>query len=439
MNTDITAGEERGTAGRPRSAPVGLIVGAADVALWHVPGNERLLRLLRSAGIDRRDIARVVDHTELSAWTVLSEPDRPVLIVNARYLFEPRTLTPLADGREPLVLVEDSDPGRIAAARVAVGDAGPVARAMLDDRPVASLDAPLRDAALRAGQLGDLDAGLRRAGAPLLERLSDDRVDEFEAVLYGNAYKGVTDAITKWLWPRPAASLVRACARLGLTPNAVTSTSLLLVIFAGWMFYQGAWAPGLLAAWVMTLLDTVDGKLARVTVQSSRIGDVFDHGIDLVHPPFWYLAWALGLGLGHGGAGILHGLAPGELALLIFVPYVGGRLIELGYSLHCGGGSLFTFKPFDSWFRLIAARRNPNLVILSASVAVGRPDVGLLGVIVWSIFSTLVEAVRLADGIRARRDAGRPLVSWLGREPCWRRHPVSYRVFSSTRAAYGRR
>ena len=45
----------------------------------------------------------------------------------------------------------------------------------------------------------------------------------------------------------------------------------------------------------MTFLDTVDGKLARVTVTSSRVGHVLDHGVDLIHPPLWYIAWGLGL------------------------------------------------------------------------------------------------------------------------------------------------
>src|SRR3546814_17463336 len=52
---------------------------------------------------------------------------------------------------------------------------------------------------------------------------------------------------------------------------------------------------GLVAAYAMTFLDTVDGKLARVTLTSSPIGNVFDHGIDLVHPPFWWWAWIVGL------------------------------------------------------------------------------------------------------------------------------------------------
>ena len=43
------------------------------------------------------------------------------------------------------------------------------------------------------------------------------------------------------------------------------------------------------------VLDTVDGKLARCTGTSSKWGNIFDHGIDLVHPPFWWWAWAHGL------------------------------------------------------------------------------------------------------------------------------------------------
>src|SRR3546814_6231706 len=45
----------------------------------------------------------------------------------------------------------------------------------------------------------------------------------------------------------------------------------------------------------MTFLDTVDGKLARVTLTATRFGHRFDHGKDVVHPPFLYAAWGFGL------------------------------------------------------------------------------------------------------------------------------------------------
>ena len=99
------------------------------------------------------------------------------------------------------------------------------------------------------------------------------------------------------------APVARACllrdtrflAPLGVTPNMVTTIAALMTVLAFWFFLKGQFIPGLIAAWAMTFLDTVDGKLARTTLTSSKWGDYFDHGIDLIHPPFWYVAWGYGL------------------------------------------------------------------------------------------------------------------------------------------------
>ena len=128
--------------------------------------------------------------------------------------------------------------------------------------------------------------GYRPSGALALERLT-----------FSGAYKGVTDLVTKWLWPVPARWVTRWCVAHGHHPNQVTFASLVLVVIAGVLFARGEFAWGLVAGWIMTFLDTVDGKLARVTVTSTKLGNVFDHGIDLIHPPLWYLAWGMGLAL----------------------------------------------------------------------------------------------------------------------------------------------
>ena len=54
-------------------------------------------------------------------------------------------------------------------------------------------------------------------------------------------------------------------------------------------------------AYGMSVLDSVDGKLARLTFTDSRLGNFLDHGLDIVHPPIWYVAWAYGIGLGEQG------------------------------------------------------------------------------------------------------------------------------------------
>ena len=86
---------------------------------------------------------------------------------------------------------------------------------------------------------------------------------------------------------------------------------------------------------------------------SSRIGDVLDHGLDLVHPPFWYLAWAYGLE------------SPQPVATAIVVAgYLVGRALE-GLFLARFRIEAHSWRPIDALFRTITARRNPNLILLT--------------------------------------------------------------------------
>lgn len=351
--------------------------------------------------------------------------DAPVVIVRADYLFEVRTLQALAQQTDvALVCAVDA---RIAAVQVTRADRAQAQR-WLADRDSAPPPA-LRT--INTAALCHFDANLRRAEAPLLEPVCAGQQGNLEALLYGNAYKGITDLVTKWLWPTPARWAVRWCAERGVRPNAVTAFGLLLVLGAGVAFSQGHYLLGLAMGWLMTWLDTVDGKLARVTVQSSRLGHLLDHGVDLIHPPFWYLLW---------GVSLLNfqpvlGLDLTAINGLIIAGYVGGRVIE-GIFEQLLGCSVFAWRPFDAWFRLVTARRNPALILLTASVMVGRPDFGLVAVALWTAFSTLVLLVRLLQGLVQRWRNG-VLQSWLGDgKQAQQRYPLAWRTFSSTRAAY---
>ena len=89
--------------------------------------------------------------------------------------------------------------------------------------------------------------------------------------------------------------LTRIAARIGMSPNMVTAIGAILCVAAFFLFRDGHYWAGMAAGLVFMVLDTVDGKLARCTITSSKWGDVVDHGIDLVHPPFWWWAWGAGL------------------------------------------------------------------------------------------------------------------------------------------------
>jgi hypothetical protein len=121
---------------------------------------------------------------------------------------------------------------------------------------------------------------------------------------------------------------------------------------------------------------------------------------------------------------------------MIVLGYVAGRIVEGLFPL-LGECTIFTWKPFDAWFRLVTARRNPCLILMTLSALAGRPDWGFVAVTFWTVLTTLVLLLRLLQGLVARL-AGGPLQSWLS-APDVAQGPnaKAYRIFGSTRGAYG--
>ena len=391
-----------------------LVLADAPTKLWGLNSRERLRRQLREVGG--------------VSWSG-AETDLPgsgqVLLLNGHYLFELRTLQGLL-AHPDSVLIAPAD-GKPAAALVDAARIGEIVDYMA--QPDSLLPSGL--SRLEPGELAAFNEVLRSAQPPLLELITEARRDELENLLYGNAYKGITDLVTKFLWPRPARHLVRWCARLGLSPNAVTSIGLLLVLAVSWLFLQGQYSAGLLAGWLMTLLDTVDGKLARATIQSSPFGHLYDHAIDLVHPPFWYIFWGMSL----ASPPDFLGLDFSAQCWLLIGAYVLGRVAE-GVFVLLGQCNIFTWRPFDAWFRLVTARRNPCLILLTLSVLIGRPGWGFAAVVGWSALTTGVLLLRLLQGLAVRLASG-PLTSWLSaRGVAFGPHAYSFRVFGGTRGAF---
>ena len=256
---------------------------------------------------------------------------------------------------------------------------------------------------------GTYNQRLRKKEDPLVARASLARKDEIERRLFKGSYKGATDLVTKFVLPGPAFHATRAAAALGLHPNLITTVSLLLVLSTFFLFMRGEFALGLVSGWLMCFLDTVDGKLARVTLKSSKWGNLYDHGIDLIHPPFWYWAWAAGAIAGGNLSGMSEQMVWSAF-WTILVGYVSGRLIE-GYFVRRFKIEIHIWRPIDYWFRHITSRRNPNLVMLTVSALVGAPALGLAAVAIWTTVSVAFHIVRVgAAELSAPQGA---LKSWL--------------------------
>ncbi|MFI1963062.1 DUF5941 domain-containing protein [Streptomyces pathocidini] len=95
--------------------------------------------------------------------------------------------------------------------------------------------------------------------------------------------------------------LARWCARRGLTPNQVTTASLLTALIAAGCAATGT-RPGYLAAGVLLLfsfvLDCTDGQLARYSLQYSTMGAWLDATFDRAKEYAYYAGLALGAARG---------------------------------------------------------------------------------------------------------------------------------------------
>lgn len=371
----------------PAPAPTAWLIraGAAEnFRLWGLGAEERLRRALSRAGCG-----------DLRVLDAAGEEPRAGLLLRCDWILDERLIESLVTAAPGTALVAREAERPLVAARVDSADFEAARAALCGEAP------PPAHFALRLPHelAASYSAKLRKFDPPFLLPARSELLDELERRTFAASYKGATDLVTKWLWPAPARALTRRFAEAGVHPNTITLVSWGLAIAAFFLFWQGWFATGLALAWLMTFLDTVDGKLARVTLTSSKLGNVLDHGLDLVHPPFWWYAWAAGLG------------AEESLAMWIVVGgYFGGRLLEglfllsFDFEMHC-------WRPIDTLFRTITARRNPNLIFFSVGTLFGRPDQGLLLVALWTALCMAFHLLRLQQAWIARA-AGRRVAPW---------------------------
>lgn len=366
-------------------------VGSNSTLLWGLTMAQRSARLAQAQGL-------------ASAPGDQVGGGAPRLLVNAAFAFDPAWFRHAAE-QPGLVLTLGGVPALAHARDGAEADG---LRTAMAEGTVLADRTGLQVLAYEEGPTIENKA-LRKRETPFLMPLRPETVRPLERASYFGAYKGVTDVLTKYLWPEWALVLTRICARFGITPNMVTLVGAILCVAATFAFADGRYWLGLALGLGFMVLDTVDGKLARCTITSSWWGNVFDHGLDLVHPPFWWWFWATGLGA--------WGLAYDDRTFwwvqgAIQGGYLVQRLIEGAFMRLNAEMHIHVWRRFDSRFRLITARRNPNMVILFAALLFARPDLGLIAVAWWTAISCAVHAVRLAQAL-AVRASGKPIVSWL--------------------------
>jgi len=143
--------------------------------------------------------------------------------------------------------------------------------------------------------------------------------------------------------------LVRLLAPTPISANQVTILTTLLGFVVAVLYLEGWLRSGVLLAILVEVLDGVDGKLARITRTTSRLGEQ-EHILDFFYENSWYLA----LGIFFARHGLPHApLAAAAMVAFDTTDNIAYALLDVKW-----GRSLDNASPFLQRFRLIGGRRN---------------------------------------------------------------------------------
>ncbi|MEU4350546.1 DUF5941 domain-containing protein [Streptomyces sp. NPDC023838] len=281
-----------------------------------VPGSQ-LGPELRSLGFDVRSAQRPEDLPGLLAEVPSGER---VALVDPSFvghthalrlaLTDPRfpaaavtgALAVQAEARPALTraLADLTGPAAPAAAGASVAVNAPATGAgVLTDRVASALEDG--GVAVHRPELGSLVATVPAGPeAGFAARKAVDAVDD-EAVRLRTAVKSRDGFFTTFCISPYSRYLARWCARRGLTPNQVTTASLLTALIAAGCAATGT-RGGFVAAGVLLLfsfvLDCTDGQLARYSLQYSTLGAWLDATFDRAKEYAYYAGLALGAARG---------------------------------------------------------------------------------------------------------------------------------------------
>jgi phosphatidylglycerophosphate synthase len=360
---------------------------------------------------------------------VLDRAATPLIAVSGDCVADPRLLAELAREAGNVVVTDSSTVpralpeawSRIFGGWTATGD-GRTCVLRLEagtELPAAASVTALGAALLACGRTRHFDASgrdqhlaMQRRDVPFwIRRVGDDASrGDVERFLFDASYKGSTDVFTRYVFPYVVWPMVQRATALRIRPNAISGVSVVATLAAVPCFALGWWVLGLVLAWTMCVLDSVDGKVARLTFSDSRIGEVLDHGLDIVHPPIWYLAWAVGLSGLPPVAALLDGRMMAvpifQAALVMLALYVADRLVLAIYKARYRRG-LHGHAPLDAQLRSFISRRNINLPLFTVALVAGLAVPAFYLIVLWQLLTVLWHAGRTA-WILARREMPQP-------------------------------
>ena len=327
-------------------------------------------------------------------------PSERFLIVPANTYCDARLLAALCAKQSPAALV-DSDPLEFAQSLIR-NPRGPALvtrdflfalspapffeelKKKIDNREIDIVDAAEED---------DYIVNMRRRVRPLCFSAPPERNRRVaERVILDSAQNGTLDLPAYIHGPIETAIISLLC-KTRITPNQITIGGFVIGCSATAAFALGRVGLGILAALIFGIVDGLDGKQARVKIETTERGK-WEHHLDYFIENSWWAAIAFDLWR--------SGQFPNAFYFLVLL--VGSRLLHefaKRRATMAQGRLLDDVAPFDRAFRLIAARRNVYVWILACGFLLDAFPQSYAVICGWAAFSAAVHLVRsiwICDG-----------------------------------------
>jgi phosphatidylglycerophosphate synthase len=221
-----------------------------------------------------------------------------------------------------------------------------------------------------------------------------------ERVILDSAQNGTLDLPAYIHGPIETAIISLLC-KTRITPNQITIGGFIIGCSATAAFALGRVGFGIIAALIFGIVDGLDGKQARVKIETTARGK-WEHHLDYFIENSWWAAIAFQLWR--------SGQFPN--AFYFFALIVGSRLLHefaKRRATMATGRLLDDVAPFDRAFRLIAARRNVYVWILACGFLLNAFPQSYAVICGWAAVSAAVHLVRsiwICDSSAVRRFVG---------------------------------
>jgi len=324
------------------------------------------------------------------------EADR-ILLVCGGYYYDARLLEALAARQDTGILIDSMPPANCARLwrnnSVLIGGAALLDRNWLVRQdPQAPVFARLASdvtigtiAGCDAATLPTYIANLRKDVRPVFfPAPSSDLLPVAECFVRNRAQNGTLDfpglidsPIEDWI-------VGRLC-RTGVTPNQVTFVTMLIGITATFLFATGHLWWGVFLAYLIEVLDGVDGKLARTKVETTAAGE-WEHSIDYCIELSWWTTLAYHFST--------QNLPSAFWLLILFVGADIADRLAKRVAKKKTGRNLDDVSNMDRFVRCIGSRRNINIWILIGALGLGDAANGFVLICWWGVATAAVHVVR---------------------------------------------